>query len=216
MASGACSISCRKRSSLSRKAWSARFRARALAKICATSCSRFTSGSGQSRSRPQRIEAQGADGGLAPHRERDGQIRFDARYGGRFPVTGGLRRQLLQRRKGNDAAGQQLLLTQGNSSDWHPAGAADPPGRVNVGEREEPGASSDHCQSAARSRPRDSQIRRWASMISRSTSPAEDSRTSTRYRRAGCLRLSLACAWPGSPASRRSKRLEGGKTRPCR
>ena len=63
--------------------------------------------------RPHGVEGQGADGRLAPHREREGQIRLDAEQAEVLPVDGGLLRQLLERRNRNAAAGQHFLLEPG-------------------------------------------------------------------------------------------------------
>ena len=78
-------------------------------KTCATSCSRVTSAVRPVALRLQGIERQGADGRLAPHREREAQVRLDAETAAVLPVNGGLRRQLLQRRNDDHAAGQHLL-----------------------------------------------------------------------------------------------------------
>ena len=123
--------------------------------------------------RPQGIEAQGADGRLAPHREREGQIRLDAEEaagsrGRRRPPPGDPPAKttattrpasICCRRPGELLLAQRLgrlqILLRG----------------VDVGGRDDIRVRADHCQSTARSMPRTSQTRRSASSISRSTSP---------------------------------------------
>ena len=102
-----------RRSSLSRKASSARLRASALVKTCATSCSRLTTACRPVALRPQRVEADEADGRLAAHGERQAEMRLDAVVAAVLAVDGGLRRELLQRRQRDHAAGQDLLPDPG-------------------------------------------------------------------------------------------------------
>ena len=92
----AASVARLRRSSLSRRTWSDRLRAMALAKICATSCSRFTSASGQGCSSLHVIEGQGADQRPLPRRERDRQRRLDPEMTPNLLVAGGLGRELVQ------------------------------------------------------------------------------------------------------------------------
>ena len=63
--------------------------------------------------RPQRIEADEADGRLAAHGERQAQMRLDAVVAAVLAVDAGLRRELLQRGQGDHAAGQDLLPDPG-------------------------------------------------------------------------------------------------------
>ena len=63
--------------------------------------------------RPRGIEAQGAEGRRASHRERDGQIRLDPEQAEVLTVEGGRLREILERRNRNAAAGQHFLLEPG-------------------------------------------------------------------------------------------------------
>ena len=123
--------------------------------------------------RPQGVEAQGANGRLAPHREREAQVRLDAEQAAALP---GRRRPppaappaRKRRPCGRPAS---AVRTRGSAPRASARKVADLPGRGRRGwALMTPGAAADHCQSTARSMPRGSQTRRSASSISRSTSP---------------------------------------------
>ena len=58
--------------------------------------------------RPDRVEGEGAHGGLGPDEERQHQGGLDAEKAGVVPIDGGLSRQVLHRGKGHHAPRQQL------------------------------------------------------------------------------------------------------------
>ena len=110
------------RSSLSRMVWSSRFRERALAKICATSCSRFTSTVRPLAFLLQCTQSQDTKRRPSAHRERDGQIRLDTELAQGVRVAGGFRRQGADRSDLNDVPRQQFLFGPGVLVLGHPIG----------------------------------------------------------------------------------------------
>ena len=103
----------RRRASLSSSFSSWRFRASALVKTCATSWSRFTRASGQSRSACSVLRPSMPTGGSPPTEEREGQVRLDAEKAAVLPVDGGLRRQIVERGDHDPSAGRHLLRVPG-------------------------------------------------------------------------------------------------------
>ena len=96
------------RSSLARKAWSARFRASALANMCATNCSRFTSASGQSRFARVVLRPR-MPNGLPPTESGRHKLDWMPNWRADFPVAGGFRWQIFQRSNGHNTTGEHLL-----------------------------------------------------------------------------------------------------------
>ena len=139
-------------------------------KTCATSCSRLTSVSGQSRCARRVLKSRAPTGGSPPtesgmHRadwmpNRRQVSRSTAASAGRSSIEGG-----------DQPAGQHLLDGPGVLLLAHRVGRTQAfLGAVGVGGHDHPGAAADHCHSTDNSIPSGSQTRRSPSSISRSTS----------------------------------------------